>query len=55
MNKKSIARDGISNPRSKPKGGKRGPKPETLKLEGDWKGAVKKALKRKRPIGGWPK
>jgi len=24
---------------------KRGPKPDTLKIEGDWKGAVGKALK----------
>jgi hypothetical protein len=29
--------------------GKPGPKPETLKVEGDWKEAVKKALQRGRP------
>lgn len=31
-----------------------GPKPEVLKIEGDWKDAIKKALGKKRPIGGWP-
>lgn len=31
-------------PKSKP-----GPKPETLKVEGDWKDAVKTALKRGKP------
>lgn len=33
---------------------KRGPKPDTLKIEGDWKKAVKGALKKKRPAEGWP-
>jgi hypothetical protein len=28
---------------------KRGPKPESLKIEGDWKDAVKTALKRGNP------
>jgi hypothetical protein len=28
---------------------KRGPKPETFKIEGDWKEAVKRALKRGKP------
>lgn len=32
-----------------------GPAPEVLKIEGDWKEAVKKALKVKKPPGGWPK
>lgn len=36
------------------KSGKPGPKPETLKIEGDWKQAVDKALKKKRPKAGWP-
>ena len=31
-----------------------GPDPETLEIEGDWKKAVKKALGKKRPVGGWP-
>jgi hypothetical protein len=34
---------------------KSGPKPETLQIEGDWKKAVKGALKKKRPEKGWPK
>ncbi len=29
-------------------------KAEHLQLADDWQGAVGKALKRKRPIGGWP-
>jgi hypothetical protein len=33
-----------------------GPKPEILRIEAlDWKGAVKKSLKKQRPSGGWPK
>ena len=36
----------------KPAGKKRGPKPETLKVEGDWKDAVKHALKRGKPASG---
>jgi hypothetical protein len=38
----------------KPKG-VRGPKPEILKIEGDWTVAIKKSLQKKRPAGGWPK
>ncbi len=41
--------------RMKKKPAKRGPKPEILKLEGDWKDNIKKALGVKRPTGGWPK
>jgi hypothetical protein len=33
---------------------KPGPKPETLKIEGNWKQAVDRALKKKRPKAGWP-
>ncbi len=29
--------------------GRRGPKPETLKIEGNWAEAVKKALKKGKP------
>lgn len=32
-----------------------GPKPEVLKIEGDWKQAVKKSLQKKKPKEGWPK
>lgn len=39
----------------KNKKGKRGQKPETLKMEGDWQEAVKKGLTKKKPKEGWPK
>jgi len=32
-----------------------GPKPEVLKIEGDWKDAMRKMISKKRPVGGWPK
>jgi hypothetical protein len=35
--------------------GKTGPKPERLKLKGDWQGLVGKALAKNRPAKGWPK
>lgn len=38
----------------KKKGQVRGPKPEVIKLEGDWKELVKKALGKERPEGDWP-
>jgi hypothetical protein len=34
---------------------KRGPKPDLLKIDGDWKDAVKKSLAKKKPADGWPK
>jgi len=34
---------------------KTGPKPERLKLKGEWEALVGKALKKKRPKKGWPK
>ena len=36
-------------PKKKVPGKKRGPKPETLKVEGDWKEAMKKAMRRGKP------
>jgi hypothetical protein len=33
---------------------KRGPKPDSIKIEGDWEAAVDKALAKKRPKDGWP-
>jgi hypothetical protein len=41
----------------KPKAAKSkpGPKPDVLKIEGNWIDAVDKALAKKRPAGGWPK
>jgi hypothetical protein len=35
--------------KKKAAGKKRGPKPETLKVAGDWKDAMKHALKRGKP------
>jgi len=32
-----------------------GPKPEVLKINGDWREAVKKSLAKKKPKAGWPK
>jgi hypothetical protein len=34
---------------------KRGPKPDLLKIDGDWKDAVKKSLVKQKPATGWPK
>jgi hypothetical protein len=34
---------------------KRGPKPDTVKIDEGWIQAVRKALKKKRPASGWPK
>ncbi len=31
-----------------------GPKPDRMKIDGDWKEAAKKALEKKRPPEGWP-
>jgi len=35
-------------------GAKRGPKPDTLKLEGDWRELMKRSLQKKKPKDGWP-
>lgn len=32
-----------------------GPKPEVLKIDGDWRDAVKKSLEKKKPPEGWPR
>ena len=34
---------------------KRGPKPEVLKLEGDWRENIRKSFQAKKPASGWPK
>ena len=34
---------------------KPGPKPDRVKIKGDWEDAVKKALEKKRPKEGCPK
>jgi hypothetical protein len=44
--------------RTMPKKRKRhapGPQPEVLKIEGDWKDAMRKLISKKRPESGWPK
>ena len=33
---------------------KTGPKPDALKIEGDWESAMGKAVKKERPKDGWP-
>jgi hypothetical protein len=35
-------------------GARRGPKPDTLKIEGDWKEAMRRSLQKKKPPEGWP-
>ena len=32
----------------------RGPKPDRVKIKGNWGKAVSQSLKKKRPDGGWP-
>jgi hypothetical protein len=32
-----------------------GPKPDVLKIRGNWKNAVKQSLQKKKPPEGWPK
>jgi len=34
---------------------RKGPAPEVLKIEGNWKDAMRKLISKKRPVGGWPK
>lgn len=34
---------------------KTGPKPEEVKIEGNWEAAIDKALGKKKPKDGWPK
>lgn len=33
---------------------KRGPKEQAVTIEGQWKDAIKKALKKPKPKDGWP-
>jgi hypothetical protein len=32
-----------------------GPKPEVVKINGDWREAIKQSLAKKKPVNGWPK
>jgi hypothetical protein len=46
MQKKSAR----AKPRATP-----GPKPQMLKIKGNWEAAVTKSFKKKKPPEGWPK
>jgi hypothetical protein len=41
--------------KEKAKRAKPGPKPEILKIKGDWQKAVTRSFRRKKPPSGWPK
>jgi len=41
--------------KSKPQKKTPGPKPDILKINGNWEDAVKKSLDVKKPAEGWPK
>jgi hypothetical protein len=44
------------NDRKKPKiRAKPGPKPEILRIKGDWEKAVTRSFRKKKPASGWPK
>jgi hypothetical protein len=40
----------LTRPSAKP-----GPKPQVLKLHGNWQSLIKKSLQKKKPPEGWPK
>jgi hypothetical protein len=44
------AKPKVGRPSAKP-----GPKPQVLKIHGNWQAAMRKSLKEKKPPGGWPK
>jgi len=44
-----------SKPQDQAKPATPGPRPDTLKIDGNWKEAVKKSLEKKKPSEGWPK
>jgi len=50
MKKAKAKRKKPVKPQSAP-----GPKPDTLKLKGPWKDAVRKSFEKKKPPEGWPK
>lgn len=41
--------------KEKPDKEKTGPKPDTVKIDGNWEDSVGKALKKEKPQEGWPK
>jgi len=48
--KKAAKRKAPLHPASAP-----GPKPDMLKIRGNWKDAVRQSLQKKKPAEGWPK
>lgn len=45
----------MASAKRKPQRKTPGPKPDVLKIEGDWQEAIKKTLTKKKPEDGWPK
>jgi hypothetical protein len=45
----------MRKPTNRKKPAKTGPKPDTLKIKGNWRDAVKKFLSKEKPATGWPK
>ena len=35
-------------------GAKPGPKPDRLKIQGNWRDAMKQSLQKRKPAEGWP-
>lgn len=54
--RKSMAKHNLhKSAKETPERKRPGPKPEVLKIEGNWEDAVKLAMQKKKPPGGWPK
>jgi hypothetical protein len=51
MTRKKVQKNKVAKKKA---GAKRGPKPEVLKLEGDWRELMKQSLQKKKPKDGWP-
>jgi hypothetical protein len=47
--------DKPSKPKTDKPKAKPGPKPEVLKIHGNWMAAIRKSLKKRKPPEGWPK
>jgi hypothetical protein len=55
MKTKTLANEATAPPKQEKRRTERGPEPERLKIQGDWKDAVSAALRKPKPPGGWPK
>jgi hypothetical protein len=59
MNESSDKQEGqremAKEPKPRRKGSTPGPKPQLLKITGNWERAVTKSFKKKKPPEGWPK